>query len=106
MSQPAFSRRELLAAAAAAGVAISLPLGAESKERTTMEKTDFEGIRHYEFGDVTVTSISDGTRLQDPGLSLAPKERVEELIRQSCETPDTLEHYVNVFHIKSGRRSS
>lgn len=105
MSQPAFSRRVLLSAAAAAGAAISLPFGAESKESTTMDKKDMEGIRHYEFGNVTVTSISDGTRAQDPGLSLASKERIEELVRQSCQTPDTLEHYVNVFHIKSGRRS-
>ena len=105
MSQPPFSRRVLLSAAAAAGAAISLPFGAESKESTTMDKKDMEGIRHYEFGNVTVTSISDGTRAQDPGLSLASKERIEELVRQSCQTPDTLEHYVNVFHIKSGRRS-
>lgn len=75
MSQPAFSRRVLLSAAAAAGAAISLPFGAESKESTTMDKKDMEGIRHYEFGNVTVTSISDGTRAQDPGLSLASKER-------------------------------
>ena len=79
MSQPAFSRRVLLSAAAAAGAAISLPFGAESKESTNMDKKDMEGIRHYEFGNVTVTSISDGTRAQDPGLSLASKERIEEL---------------------------
>lgn len=101
MSQPAFSRRVLLSAAAAAGAAISLPFGAESKESTNMDKKDMEGIRHYEFGNVTVTSISDGTRAQDPGLSLASKERIEELVRQSCQTPDTLEHYVNVFHIRA-----
>ena len=37
MSQPPFSRRVLLSAAAAAGAAISLPFGAESKESTTMD---------------------------------------------------------------------
>ena len=97
-----YNRRQAIACGAAA--AATGTLGLPAKEATASAAA--ADVFKLALPGATVTSVSDGTGPQDPGLALSDAKHVGEVLGRIGVKPAELVHARNVFLIEAGERTA